>query len=90
LGRQDDTLNGALWSDDRDFLDPFRHRSAADEGGYGIKVSDRDLKAAIALAANDHAFHPVREYLNGLKWDGKKRVERLFVDYLGASRTPTR
>jgi predicted P-loop ATPase len=26
----------------------------------------------------------VREYLERLEWDGKERIERLFVDYLGA------
>lgn len=28
--------------------------------------------------------HPVREYLEGLKWDGKHRVRRWLIDYLGA------
>jgi hypothetical protein len=72
-----------LWSDDRDFAIRSVIEAPRTQGGYGIKVSDRDLKAAIVIAANDHAFHPVREYLDGLKWDGKPRVERLFVDYLG-------
>lgn len=26
-------------------------------------------------------FHPVREYLDGLKWDGVKRVDKLFLEY---------
>ncbi|MCB5238903.1 virulence-associated E family protein [Niallia circulans] len=29
-------------------------------------------------------YHPVREYLSNLRWDGIKRVETLLVDYLGA------
>jgi putative DNA primase/helicase len=29
-------------------------------------------------------FHPVREYLKNLTWDGVKRVETLLIDYLGA------
>lgn len=28
--------------------------------------------------------HPVREYLSSLTWDGKERIETLFIDYLGA------
>jgi len=32
----------------------------------------------------DNEFHPVREYLKGLTWDGVKRVETFLVDYLGA------
>lgn len=34
-----------------------------------------------------NSFHPVRDYLNRLKWDGKKRVENLFIDYMGAEDT---
>jgi hypothetical protein len=80
-----DTLNGELWSDDRDFNIRAILEAPTTQGGYGFKVSDRDLKAAIVLAANDHAFHPVREYLNRAAWDGVNRAERLFIDYLGAA-----
>lgn len=80
----DDELNGDLWSDDRDFAIRSIIEAPKTQGGYGIKVSDRDLKAGIVLAANEHAFHPVREYLNGLAWDGTPRVEALFVTYVGA------
>lgn len=79
-----DPLNGTLWSDDRDFSMRSLIEAPRTQGGYGIKVSDRDLKAANTIAANDHPFHPVREYLDGLAWDGKKRVERLFIDFLGS------
>lgn len=33
------------------------------------------------------AFHPVKDYLSTLKWDGEPRLETLFVDYLGAEDT---
>jgi hypothetical protein len=79
-----DTLNGELWSDDRDFSVRCVIEAPKTQGGYGLKVSDRDLKAATVLAANEHAFHPIREYLGGLAWDGVPRVESLFTDYLGA------
>ena len=29
-------------------------------------------------------FHPVRDYLEGLVWDGIPRLETIFIDYLGA------
>lgn len=80
----EDPLNGVLWSDDRDFDVRRVVEAPKTQGGYGIKLSDRDLKAAVCIAANNNPFHPVREYLDGLKWDGVKRAERLFVDYLGA------
>ena len=29
-------------------------------------------------------FHPVRDYIKSLEWDGKPRCETLWIDYLGA------
>lgn len=79
-----DKLNGDLWSDDRDYAIRSIMEAPQTQGGYGIKVTDRDLKAAIVLAAADSSFHPVREYLEGVVWDGKPRMETLFIDYLGS------
>ena len=44
-----------------------------------IKIRD-----AVELAMVEHVRHPVREYLQSLEWDGVKRAETLFIDYLGA------
>lgn len=79
-----DPLNGDLWSDDRDFAVRSILEAPKTQGGYGIKLTDRDLKAAIVLAANDNRFHPVREYLEKTVWDGVPRVSSLFHDYVGA------
>lgn len=54
---------------------------------YGITGKDR-IFDAVNVVANDHAFHPVRSYLDGCEWDGTPRVETLLVDYLGAEDTP--
>ena len=52
--------------------------------GYGLRsVTDRDLNSAIEIAAHQNTFHPVREYLTDLKWDGRERAERLWIEYLG-------
>lgn len=79
-----DTLNGELWSDDRDFAIRSILEAPRTQGGYAMKVTDRDLRAAIVLAANSNAFHPIREYLSGLEWDGVERVDRLWIDYVNA------
>ena len=34
--------------------------------------------------ADSNAYHPIKNYLKSLKWDKQKRLERLFIDYLGA------
>lgn len=46
------------------------------------KVSD-----AIAIVMLERSRHPVRDYLQSLKWDGTKRADTFFVDYLGADDT---
>ncbi len=79
-----DERNGELWSDTRDFAVRAILEAPKTQGGYGMKVTDRDLRGAIDQTARLHRFHPVREYLMSLKWDGAQRVDHLFVDYLGA------
>jgi len=39
---------------------------------------------AVNLTVRRNAFHPVRDYLNTLVWDGTSRIETLLIDYLGA------
>ena len=43
------------------------------------------LNDALAAVSHERAFHPIREYLDGLpEWDGLPRLEELLIDYLGA------
>lgn len=53
---------------------------------YGIQAHQKIL-GAIVDVQNKHRFHPIREYLDGLVWDGKERLDNLFIDYLGADGT---
>lgn len=41
-----------------------------------------------SVIANEHPVHPVRDYLDSLKWDGTPRVERWLTTYFGADDTP--
>ncbi|WP_315067727.1 virulence-associated E family protein [uncultured Clostridium sp.] len=50
---------------------------------YGIS-STAKCADALALSFEKHSFHPIKDYLNSLTWDGEKRVDTLFIDYLGA------
>lgn len=43
---------------------------------------------AVEAVARDRKYHPVREYLDGLTWDGTPRIERWLIGYLGATDTP--
>lgn len=53
---------------------------------YRIRGSQVIEDALVAVACSQ-SFHPVREYLKSLRWDGTPRVERLFTDILGAEDT---
>lgn len=41
------------------------------------------LTRAVVLAAQEHRFHPVREWISGLKWDKTPRLETWVSDWLG-------
>jgi Virulence-associated protein E/Primase C terminal 2 (PriCT-2) len=38
--------------------------------------------------AHCNRFHPVRDYLSGLSWDGVPRIDTWLIDYAGAEDTP--
>lgn len=53
------------------------------EKAYGIAGREK-IRDAVEIVATRRQRHPIREYLQSLRWDGRPRVERLLVDYLGA------
>lgn len=84
-----DKSNGSQWEDED--MDALAHYI---ETTYGIYSSGK-LSSAFGVTLQRHSFHPIRNYLNKLEWDGKPRGEKLFIDYLGAedniyTRTVTR
>lgn len=47
-------------------------------------INKRDLiEKVIDTVGEDNKFHPIRDYLNGLQWDGQKRLKSAFADYFG-------
>ena len=51
----------------------------------GLKRISKDtVHQAVDMYAHDRPFHPVRNYLDGLAWDGKPRLSRFLSTYLGA------
>lgn len=55
---------------------------------YGLTAKNTDVLDAVNLVANDNAFHPVRDYLDALRWDGRPRVRGWLGRYCGADTTP--
>ncbi|HWV28277.1 MAG TPA: virulence-associated E family protein [Dyadobacter sp.] len=50
---------------------------------YGINSADIIRRVLNEITAR-HGFHPVKEYLESLVWDGTPRIEKLFHYFLGA------
>lgn len=53
------------------------------EKEYGI-YNEKKIASAIRTVAAENKYHPIREYLETLKWDGIKRADTAFADYFGA------
>lgn len=53
------------------------------ESVYQIS-SKAKIDPAVMVVMEAHKVHPVRDYLNGLKWDGVPRIDTLLIEYLGA------
>lgn len=57
------------------------------ENRYGFSPSNESLSQALITIASEDAYHPVRQYLEGLTWDGVERLDTAGPAYLGAADT---
>lgn len=53
------------------------------EKHYDITGKEKIADALTAVLTR-HSYHPIRDYLNGLTWDGVPRLDRIIIDYMGA------
>lgn len=53
------------------------------EETYGITI-DKVVQKSIEHVADRHKYHPIRDYLNGLEWDGQERIRYMLHRFLGA------
>jgi len=78
-----DHVDGALvWNDACDTLvsEWMQHQ--------GVGVKSNLVAEAVEVTARENGYHPVREYLDGLHWDGRPRLDTWAIDYLGATDSP--
>ena len=47
------------------------------KGQKPLQFSKQDIEDALLQVAKSRSYHPVRDYLNGLEWDGRSRVDAL-------------
>lgn len=76
------TLGSDVWTD----ADDSQLRNFISTNYEGL-VGKQIIDDAFTEITQKNAFHPVRDWLEGLKWDGVPRVRRLLIDYLGADDT---
>ena len=53
------------------------------EETYGLVV-EKKLQDAVMVVANENRYHPVRDFLNSLVWDGEDRIRHCLHRFLGA------
>lgn len=51
---------------------------------YRFEPSDDRINQGISAVAHSNKYHPVRDYLDGLEWDGVPRIDNWLKTYLGA------
>lgn len=56
------------------------------EKDYNIAAKGK-TDDAVVYVHEQNAYHPIRDYLKTLEWDGIERLDTMFIDYLGSSDT---
>ena len=51
------------------------------ERNYGLK-SERNINKAISIIASENGYHPIKQFLESLEWDGEERIKHAMTKYL--------
>lgn len=54
---------------------------------YGIN-NEKMIERAIRVISKENSYHPIRDELNSLVWDGENRLSHVLTKYLGVEATP--
>lgn len=57
------------------------------EQKYNLYAPNKCKDVLYAVLSSKRRYHPIKDYLDTLAWDGTKRLDSLLVDYLGAEDT---
>lgn len=55
---------------------------------YGMDVAPDTIMAAVNVVAKRRRIHPVKAWLESIRWDGKPRLPTWLVDVMGVKDTP--
>ena len=53
------------------------------EETYGLGI-EKKIQDAVMVIANENRYHPIRDFLNGLQWDGTERIRFCLHHFLGS------
>lgn len=85
--RQDFLIGSVPWDNKGNFRAWNSHDDSAlfsiVQSEYGLN-SRNDFFDAIKNVSASEKFHPIKDVLESLKWDGKEHIRELLSDYLGA------
>jgi predicted P-loop ATPase len=73
---------GTEWTD----FDDGKFCEWLQQNGVGVRTNV--AAEAVQIVAQENPFHPVRDYLKSLAWDGTPRIEKLLPTYFGAKDVP--
>ncbi len=79
-------MNGADLVDDTTWIEILAHMETA--YGWYWRIGREALYGTVELVARQSTRNPVREYVESLQWDGRPRVDALFVSALGCEDLP--
>ncbi|MDD7184193.1 MAG: VapE family protein [Oscillospiraceae bacterium] len=55
------------------------------EKKYSLITSIDSINQICSIIADDNSYHPIKEYLHSVQWDGIHRIKNVFTDFLGAT-----
>ena len=96
LKRQDVTLSFDLMAnralvtrngETQTLTDPLGKALWLEADKHGLPAKDTFFFAVLENNARKNSFHPIRDYLDGLEWDGVHRLDRWLHIYFGADDT---
>ncbi|MEE8373709.1 MAG: VapE domain-containing protein [Dehalococcoidia bacterium] len=93
----DEKWRGYLWRNEMSGMDMLGDRRICDEDitraqchmhdEYGVSWGVDETHNMIRLVCSENLRHPVRDYLNQLKWDGVPRIDIIVTKYMTLPKT---
>lgn len=84
----DPMLRGVDWNLDSHSLTDYDLLRMLEITAVNYAIENKNkLLDAVMQVAGENVYHPVRDKLNSLKWDGINRISELFPVFLGAERS---